>query len=87
MLQNRHSVFPFDCSANCWGAGDVSVYLKADRSNYAQSRVRMLTLLYLPSATMLRALTTDVISVFRAISISCQVFLYFSFSHSFRRNL
>lgn len=36
-LRNRHSVFPFDCSANCWGAGDVTVYLKADISNYAQS--------------------------------------------------
>lgn len=36
-LGNRHSVFPFDCSANCWGVGDVSVYLKADRSNYARS--------------------------------------------------
>lgn len=36
-LRNRHSVFPFDCSANCWGAGNASVYLKADRSNYARS--------------------------------------------------
>lgn len=78
-LGNRHSVFPFDCSANCWGVVDVSVYLKADRSNYTRSPFSIFHPLRCCTLSM------DEFGISYRINLPLG-FLHFSLSHSFRRD-
>lgn len=75
-------MFPFDCSANCWGAGDVRVYLKADRSNYgARAHPPVASVRNDRACTL--SLTTNERRLAPSHQSPASFFLHFSLNHSF----